>query len=119
MEKFIEQILKNLENNGFPHKRVSLPTEKMYEIADNKGLSLNKALDGLKAKHNITSEIGADKIVFSKEVAMSQEDMYAQAQEMMSKMSPEEMQRMQEMVMNMSPEQKEELMQKGKDMGLI
>ena len=36
MDEFITQIIKNLEANGFPAKVVSLPTEKMYEIADNK-----------------------------------------------------------------------------------
>ena len=33
MEKFVETLYKNLTLNGFPNKRVSLPTEKMYEVA--------------------------------------------------------------------------------------
>ncbi|MAZ49524.1 MAG: hypothetical protein CME65_13270 [Halobacteriovoraceae bacterium] len=90
MEEFIQQIIKNLANNGFPHKRVSLPTEKMFEIADGKGLSFNAVLDQLKEKHQITGEIGPDTIVFSLSQAGS--DMFSKAQEMMSKMSPEEMQ---------------------------
>ena len=40
MEEFIEQILKNLTDNGFPTKKVSLPTEKMYEIAGLDSLSI-------------------------------------------------------------------------------
>ena len=119
MKNFIEQIISNLEANGFPAKRVSLPTEKMYEVADNKGLSFNAVLDEMKASHNIQTEIGADKTVFFKEEQMNQDDMYAQAQEMMSKMSPEELKQMQDMVMNMSPEQKEEMMKKAKDMGMM
>lgn len=123
MKEFIDHILKILSTNGFPQKRVSLPTEKMYEAADNKGFSFNQVLDELKASHNIEAQIGPDKIIFSQAVAantaMNKEDMMKQAQEMMSKMSPEELKRMQEMFMNMTPEEKEEIMKKGKDLGLI
>ncbi len=119
MEEFIDQIIKNLSANGFPQKKVSLPTEKMYEVADAKGLSLNKVLDELRDKKMIGSEIGPDKIIFSMEKFESQDDMYAKAQEMMSQMSPEELQKMQEMVQNMSPEQREQMMEQAKKMGMI
>ena len=123
MEKFIDQIIKNLETNGFPAKKVSLPTEKMYEIADNKGFSFNAVLDEMKLKHSIHAEIGSEKIIFHRENEkmnenMSENEIYAKVQEMMSKMSPEELQKIQEMVMNMSPEQKEEMMKKAKEMGM-
>ncbi|WP_408095544.1 hypothetical protein ACJVC5_10930 [Peredibacter sp. HCB2-198] len=122
MKEFIDHILKILNTNGFPQKRVSLPTEKMYEAADNKGFSFNQVLEELKASHNIDAQIGPDKIIFS-QVATSttskQEDMMKQAQEMMSKMSPEELKRIQDMFMNMSQEEKEEILKKGKDLGLI
>ncbi len=114
MKEFAKKVISNLEANGFPMKKVSLPTEKMFEIADEKGFSFNAVLDHLKANHQINAEIGSEKIVFSKEV-----DMLKQAQEMMANMDPHELKRMQDMIMNMSPEQKEELMKKGKDMGLI
>lgn len=122
MEQFIENILNNLKNNGFPEKRVSLPTERMYEAADNRGLSFNKVLEELKTNHSINAEITNDKIIFSRiEEApkKSQEDMIREAQEMMSKMDPEELKKMQEMFMNMTPEQKEEIMKKGKELGLL
>lgn len=124
MKKFIEQIISTLENNGFPHKKVSLPTEKMYEAADNRGLSFNKVLEELEANHEIESEIGTEKIVFSKVesnpfAGMDQDNMFAKAQEMMANMDPEELKKVQDMVMNMSDEEKEELMKKGKDMGLL
>ena len=118
MKEFIDNILKILHTNGFPAKRVSLPTEKMYEAVDNKGLSFNTVLQELKATHNIEAQIGADKIIFS-QVTMGKEDMMKQAQEMMSKMSPEELKKIQEMFENMSPEEKEEILKKGKDMGII
>ena len=66
MQTFIDQIIKNLETNGFPIKRVSLPTEKMFEIADNKGLSFNAVLDEMKVSHQILGAIEDEKIVFSK-----------------------------------------------------
>lgn len=117
MKEFIDKILQTLKSNGFPEKRVSLPTEKMYEVADNKGLSFNHVLEQLKADHNIEAQIGPEKIIFSQ--ALNQEEMMRQAQEMMSKMDPEELRKLQDMFMNMSPEQKEEVLNKGKDLGLI
>ncbi|OIQ18867.1 MAG: hypothetical protein BM556_06190 [Bacteriovorax sp. MedPE-SWde] len=128
MENFINMIIKNLEGNGFPDKKVSLPTEKMYEVADSKGFSFNAVLDEMKANHQIETEIGPEKTVFFKSLpeqasnpfeGMDQMSMMKQAQEMMSKMDPEELKKMQDMIMNMSPEEKEELMKKGKGMGLI
>ena len=121
MKEFLNHILKILTTNGFPQKRVSLPTEKMYEAADNKGFSFNQVLEELKAAHQIDAQIGPDKIIFSKivQTTSKQEDMMKQAQEMMSKMSPEELKKVQDMFMNMSPEEKEEILKKGKDLGLL
>jgi hypothetical protein len=118
MNEFIEKILQNLRSNGFPAKRVSLPTDKMYEAADNKGFSFNQVLHQLKTDHNIEAQIGPEKIIFS-QGEKNQEDMIKQAQEMVTNMDPEELKKLQEMFMNMSPEQKEELLKKGKDLGLI
>lgn len=117
MKEFIEKILQTLKSNGFPEKRVSLPTEKMYEVSESKGFSFNAVIEQLKTEHAIEAEIGSDKIIFSK--LSSQEDMIKQAQEMMSQMDPEELRKIQEMFTNMSPEQKEEMLKKGKDLGLI
>jgi hypothetical protein len=148
MKKFIAQIVTNLESNGFPEKSVSLPTEKMYESADNKGLSFNAVLDQMKIDHGIDFEIGDEKTVFTmlqvetSEVGTSESndsagmggfmdglkdldlgslgggDMMKKAQEMMSKMDPKELERMKNMFMGMSEEEKEEVMQKGRDMGI-
>lgn len=127
METFINQILKNLESNGFPEKAVSLPTEKMYEVADNKGHSLNAVLNKMKEAHQVDYEIQTEKIIFRQEQAdmanpfagMDQSQMMQKAQEYMSQMDPTELQKMQEMFINMSDEEKEDLMQKGKDLGII
>ncbi|EQC45279.1 hypothetical protein [Bacteriovorax sp. Seq25_V] len=119
MKEFAKKVISNLEANGFPAKKVSLPTEKMFEVADEKGFSFNAVIDHLKADYQIMAEIGAEKIIFSKEAPVNKENMFKQAQEMMANMDPEELKRMQDMIMNMSPEQKDELMKKGKEMGLI
>ena len=128
MQNFINQILKNLESNGFPEKKVSLPTEKMYEIADNKGFSLNTVLDKLAEDEGIEYEIGTEKIVFSKEVKTEFDasdfpnlnpDMMAKAQEMMSKMDPNELKAMQDKIQNMSEEERKKMMEQAKSMGLF
>ncbi len=130
---FINSILKNLEANGFPQKKVSFPVEKMYELADNKGLSFNKVLEELKENEGIESEITVDKVVFTKESAdnpfanldmdelknMDKDQLKSQAQDMMGQMNPEQMKQAQEMFKNMSPEQQQDLMKKAKDMGLF
>lgn len=122
MDKFIEQILKNLEANGFPLKSVSFPTEKMYEIADKHSLSLNKVIDVLGEKHEILATVGDDKIVFSQKTQQAEVDpaeMMKKVQEMMSKMDPAELEKMKNMFENMSQEEREELMSKGRDMGIV
>ncbi len=119
MNEFITKILETLKTNGFPQKRVSLPTEKMYEAADKKGLSFNQVLEQMKTEHKILAEISPEKIIFSQAQTENPQDMMKQAQEMMAKMNPEELRKIQEMFENMTPEQKEEIMKKGKDMGIL
>jgi len=50
---------------------------------------------------------------------MSQEDLMGQVTNMMQNMTPEQQQSMMEMYQNMSDEDKENIMNKGKDMGLF
>ncbi len=132
MDSFVEQVVKTLESNGFPDKRVSLPTDKMFDVADRKGLSFNQVLEILKDR-GIDSEMGAEKIIFSKEIQnpfpqgfdpsslkdMDQAELMKKAQEFMSSMSPEQMAEVQKMYQNMSDEEKAEIMKKGKEMGLV
>lgn len=130
MLEFIDKILSTLKDNGFPDKKVSLPTEKMYEAADNRGLSFNKVLEQMKQTIEIDVEITDEKIIFSSKkpaasansadfAGLNQNEMFKKAQEMLSKMDPAEVQKMQDMILNMTDEEKEEMMQKGKDLGLI
>ena len=131
-ELFVERIIRNLECNGFPAKKVSLPTDKVFEAADKLGFSFNQVIDELKDK-GIQSDIGADKIVFSQVSninplsrdfdpsslkGMDQDELMKKAQEFMSTMTPDQMEEMQKMYQNMSDEEKEEVMKKGKEMGL-
>lgn len=119
LNNFKDQVLKNLTNHGYPQKKISLPLEKMYEVADNKGLSFNKVLELLKEEGH-ESEITTDKVIFSP--AQQEEDMsamFSQAKDMMANMSPEQLQSIQEMILSMSQEDREELLKKGKDMGLV
>jgi predicted KAP-like P-loop ATPase len=118
-EDLKQQILKNLSNNGFPMKKVSLPLEKLYEVAEEKGANLNDILANLETLGTKHQKNG-DKILFYFEMDQNsdQANMFAQAQEMMSKMSPEELQNIKNMVENMSPEERAEMMEKAKKMGL-
>lgn len=122
MKEFAENILKTLKSNGYPEKRVSLPTDKMFEVAEAKGFSFNDVLQTLKTEHNVEAKIGAEKIIFSVGEVLSTkspEEMMKQAQEMMSKMDPEELRKMKEMFANMTDEEKKEIFKKGKDLGII
>ena len=93
VKAFAEVVLKNLSGNGFPMKKVSLPLEKLYEAAENKGISFNKVLEYLKENHQIQHDSQGDKIIFSLNV---DPDMLSQAQEMLSKMSDSERQELME-----------------------
>lgn len=129
MKEFINSITKNLEANGFPKKCVAFPLEKMYEVADNKGLNFNQIRELLKEDGTI-SEVEGDRIIFKKEDTSSNfEDaintlsgdssLMQKAEEMMKNMSPEQLAEIQDKVSKMSSEEREELMKKGREMGFI
>lgn len=125
MDKFIKSIVSNLESNGFPLKKVSLPTVKMFEIADNRGFSLNKVFDQMKTELNIDTEIGDEKIIFFQVKLeenpfgeLGSENMIKKAQGLMRDMDPAELKKIQEQFMSMSDEDKADLLARGKDLGL-
>ena len=128
MDNFIQKIYSNLAANGYPQKKVSFNLETMYEIADNKGLSFNKVIEVMR-EQGVSITLNTDKVIFSKTTnANTSENPFEQMdsaslmqniQEIMSKMSPDQLNELEKMYTNMSEEEKASLMQKGKDMGII
>lgn len=64
---FVDHVVRQLEKNGFPTRRVSFPIERMYESADAKGVNFNRVLDALAAR-GITHEKTPEKVVFEASV---------------------------------------------------
>jgi hypothetical protein len=116
---FKTQIKTNLTNNGFPDKKVAFNLEKLYELAEQKGESLNKILDEF-AEENILHEKTQDKIVFYRaEQSSDMEAKLKQAKAMMEQMDPKELEQMRNMFMQMSDEEKNKIMEEAKRQGLI
>ena len=115
-----DMIINNLKNNGFPNNSVSLPLEKLYEVADKKGENLNQILKELEAEGTLNNKT-ADKIIF-KTSAITKDinpEMMKKAEEMMGNLDPSKLQEIQEKVASMSAEDKEKLMNQAKNMGLF
>ncbi|MCB9063053.1 MAG: hypothetical protein H6622_16135 [Halobacteriovoraceae bacterium] len=113
-----EQILKNIQMNGFPLKSVSLPLEKMYEIADERNENLNNILSEFKAE-GIEHEKTSEKIIFRSALKGFGPEGLQKVQEMMNKMDPEELRKIQEQVSQMSDEERQKLMEQARSMGLF
>ena len=101
-KKFLESLYKNLESNGFPQKSVSFPLEKLYEFADKLEVNFNQVREEIK-KLFIETTTEGDKIIFTKVEADSSSP-FGQAMKMFE---------------NMSDEEKADIMEKGKQMGLV
>jgi len=110
MKEFIELVLKNLKSNGFPDKKVSFPMEKMYELADDRGLSFNKVREELATNNAIITEIDDEKIVFSQEKSSSLGDMAEKMKSMFGNIDLGSMGDIMKQVQNMSPEQRSQIM---------
>lgn len=122
IDTFVANITRTLEKNGYPGKRVALPLERMYEVAHEKGLNFNKALEALQAK-GVEHEKTTEKVIFYPKAAAAAMPnmgaMFEQAQDMMKNMSPEQLKAIQDMVANMTDDDKLEMMKKAKEMGLL
>jgi len=116
-KNFKDMILKNLGQNGFPLKKVSLPLEKLYEVANERGANLNQILELLDSEGTAHEKV-EDKIIFCAKIpeSVDQEAMMKQAQDMMSQMTPEQITEIQNMIGNMSPEEREQMMQQASTM---
>ena len=119
MDNFISQIRKNLDANGFPAKKVSFALEKMYELADNRGLNFNQVREELKSV-DILSMSEGDKIIFYQKQQQKSniQDQLKQAQEMFEQMSDDEKKNIYEQFQRMSAEEKQDIFKKAKDMGI-
>ena len=126
MEAFIEVLMKNLEKNGFPDKKVAFDLETLYEKAEDKRLSLNNVLDELKNRGVEHSKKG-DRIIFKPAPKAApfeglNPNFMAQAQEMMNNMDADELASTQAMVQErlagMSEAERKELFEQIKGMGL-
>lgn len=65
IQEMADNIVRNLEKNGFPANSVALPLERLYESADKSGINFNKVLD-LLSTQGIGNSKTPEKIVFSK-----------------------------------------------------
>lgn len=131
MEDFIALLMRNLEKNGFPQKRVAFDLEGLYERAEDQRLSLNKVLDELKTR-GVEHLKKGDKIIFNAARPTAEQpipelsglgpDFLERAQEMMAGMSEEELASTRAMVQerlgSMSPTEREDLFSQLKGMGL-
>jgi len=119
MEKFKNQLIKNLENNGFPQKRVAFNIETIYQKCEDAGLSFNNLRPFLR-EDGIESTIETERVIFSKiATTTNNQDKMKEAQDMMSNMDPQELEKIQNMFENMSEDEKNNLMQEAKKMGLL
>lgn len=143
-QSFIERIKKNLENNGFPKKSVSFDMETLYEAADQKNISLNDVLEELETKDKIIHRKSENKIIFTfddnfeKEATlnehssnesdmaaifnklkdMDQSSLMSNPMEVMKKLSPKEIKILQNFYSSLSASEKEDIIKKGKEMGI-
>lgn len=122
-DSFIQDVIETLEQNGYPDKKVSLPLEKMYETTDKLGLNFNTVLTKLK-KQGINSLSTVDKIIFSSTKPnafenLDHDEMIKKAQEFVKNLSSKQVDEIKDSYQKMSPEQREEILKRGKEMGLL
>ncbi len=116
-----DRILYNIQKNGFPEKRVSLPFGPILKAGKEEGIKLSDLLKELE-ENGVFHTMKDDKIIFhNKEAFDNEEDnktgtiqgnqfgipdaMYKQAMEQIEKMDPDQLREIQERVKNMSPEE--------------
>lgn len=127
MEEFIELIMRNLNKNGFPERRVSFDMEKLYELAEDRRISLNNVLDHMKTQ-GVDHDKKGDKIIFKVSAPQQPDfsglppDFLAQAQAMMGSMSEDELDATRAMVQErlgaMNEQERDQLFAQIKGMGL-
>ncbi len=140
--KFVQSVIDNIKKNGFPEKKVAFPLERMYEIADEKGVNFNKVLETLE-EIQICHKKTPEKIVFFPKKDepepptapnfmdafpkmdpgmfqnMNPADMMAAASQMMQNLKPEQLESIKKTYENMSDEQRAKLIEQAKKMGIF
>lgn len=110
------KVLDFLKEKGIDHEKT---TEKIifFPATDSQTVPQQSA----KAAPEQESDVGSGPSGFdpSSLGGINMGEMFKKAQEMMSQMSPEQIQNIQKMVSNMTPEQRAEMMKKAKDSGLV
>ena len=132
---FVESVVAQLTKNGYPERRVAFPIERMYEVADAKGLSFNKVLEVL-AERGIAHEKTPEKVIFAAAgqaapvpsafegfdpamfAGMSQEQIMAAAQAAMQQMDTDQIAALRAMVEGLTPEQQAAMIEQARKLGL-
>ena len=133
--------MRNLEKNGYPHKSVAFPLERMYEAAANKGLSFNRVLERLEVQ-GVSHEKTPERIIFrpapppkafdpaslpfdpsslpglDQLQGMSPEQMMQAAAQAMQQLSPDQQQAIMGMVQGMSDEDRAQMLERAKKLGI-
>ena len=136
MEAFIKTLMKNLDKNGYPTKKVAFDLETLYERAEDKSISLNNVLDELKSR-GVDHLKKGDRIIFKPAPQPSADpfgpgfaetlsglgpDFLTQAQEMMGNMDEDELAStramVQERLAGMNDDERKTLFDQIKGMGL-
>ena len=137
IDQIIETIVRNLQKNGFPDSRVSLPKNALESFVKKHDFELEDVLYEMQ-QNEIHSKVEDVRIIFSpdafsdpqKEEAPGGFDFSAlknmdlsklkeKAESMMNRMSPEERTRYQDMYEKMSPEERQKIFEQAKSMGLF
>ena len=98
MEDFIQILMKNLEKNQFPNRKVAFDLETLYEKAEDKKLSLNNVLDELKTR-GVDHVKKGDRIIFKAVPKASANPFGPGFAETMAGMNPDFLAQAQEMMM--------------------
>ena len=138
IDQIIETIASNLQRNGFPDSKVSLPKNSLESFVKKHDFELEDILYEMQQK-DIYSTIESTRIIFSptafsdpeKEEAippgfdfsalknMDLSKLKEKAETMMSQMSPEDRKRYQDRYEKMSPDERQKIFEQAKSMGLF
>ncbi len=137
IDQIIETIVRNLQKNGFPDSRVSLPKNALEFFVKKHDYELEDVLYEMQ-QNEVHSKIEEARIIFSADVFsdsqkeeipegfdfsalknMDLSKLKEKAESMMSQMSPEERRRYEDMYAKMSPEERQKIFEQAKSMGLF